>query len=1036
MTNRGRALHITASLVLVVLVLWVYSVTCPAWSHETPKDPPPKTMWQARSSGDEGPQYPAANAIDGSMDTRWSSLFSDSNWLEIDLIHLSVLCGVTIHWETAYASEYAVLTSMGGNDWQEVYTTTSGTGEREDIYFEPVIARYLRVVGIKRATNWGYSIWEINIYGPSQRALVYAPSANGTTASELMNGKTDSAWVSQLPPPLSILIDLQRITSLGGLRIAWGEHHATSVQLNLSIDGVMWNSVATLQQGTGKFDVLLHAPHDARFIRLDLVSGNEGSQVEIREITLLCPAHAETPLALYKIAAEKAPPGFYPESLHGRQVYWTTVGLPGDHQESLLDEYGNIEPFSRGPVIMPFIQDEINLWSALNADSVEQSLEDGFLPLPKVSWVLGHLKLDIQALSHGERDVNSATYVRYRLSNLSPSLVAGTFFLVLRPLQINPSWQHGGLSPIKTLTQEKLGAWNVLSVDGNPIMVSLKPENAVGIRKFSHGDIIEDIRHGSELVGTSLSDARGMLSGTFAYSYVIKPWGYEDIIVSFPLHGRLDDLAAFLDGYKGMPVAFNAAMQQAKRFWLDTINRVVFELPDAAVTNTVKSQLAYIMINREGSAIQPGPRNYERSWIRDGAITCSALLRMGMFKEVREYIDWYAKAVYPDGMVPPILNTNGTPYIGFGSNLEYDSQGQFIYVIMEYFRVTRDTKYLASLFTTIKGAMGFMVKLREHSMTSEYLEDKSESNCFSGLFGPSISHEGYADPVHSYWDDFWGLRGWKDGRDAARILGHDEIAAWADNQYRQLKTSVVKSIAATMAYWGVDYVPGCAEKGDFDPASTAIAFFPCEESDVLPRLALSNTFGRYLNELASRRFSWDGAFSPYELRITSALLDLQQPKAANEVLDFVLSNRRPLAWNVFSEVIASDRRKGSYFGDMPHTWVGAEFICSVRNMVVRETGDTLELLAGVRRAWVSKGEGIRVENLPTHFGRLSMHVYEEANRLTVVLKANFNIPVRMRIVWPREEAPNRVTVDGEDWDKFDARSIDVPSNVSLIEAWW
>ena len=239
-----------------------------------------------------------------------------------------------------------------------------------------------------------------------------------------------------------------------------------------------------------------------------------------------------------------------------------------------------------------------------------------------------------------------------------------------------------------------------------------------------------------------------------------------------------------------------------------------------------------------------------------------------------------------------------------------------------------------------------------------------------------------------------------------------------------------------MVYWGVDYIPGCAEKGDFDPASTAITFFPCEESDILPRLALSNTFGRYLRELASRKFLWNGAFSPYELRTISALLDLQQPEAANEVLDFVLSNRRPLAWNIFSEVIASDLRKGSYFGDMPHTWVGAEFICSVRNMVVRETGSTLELLAGARRAWVTEGEGIRVEDLPTHFGLLSMHVREEEDRLTVMLKANLDIPGGIRIVWPRGEAPDRVTVDGEDWGKFDARSVDVPSNVALVEAWW
>src|SRR3984893_11416070 len=86
--------------------------------------------------------------------------------------------------------------------------------------------------------------------------------------------------------------------------------------------------------------------------------------------------------------------------------------------------------------------------------------------------------------------------------------------------------------------------------------------------------------------------------------------------------------------------------------------------------------------------MQPGPRNYDRSFIRDGSATAAVLLRMGLASIAREYLRWYADhAVHENGLVSPILNDDGTINRGFGSDLEYDSQGELVALVAEVARL-------------------------------------------------------------------------------------------------------------------------------------------------------------------------------------------------------------------------------------------------------------------------------------------------------------------------------------------------------------
>jgi hypothetical protein len=107
---------------------------------------------------------PATAAVDGDNGTRWSSAASDPQWIRVDLGAPASLSQVELRWETAYAKSYRIETSQNGTDWSTAYSTTTGTGGTETVNVSGT-ARYVRMLGTVRATQYGYSLWEFKVYG-------------------------------------------------------------------------------------------------------------------------------------------------------------------------------------------------------------------------------------------------------------------------------------------------------------------------------------------------------------------------------------------------------------------------------------------------------------------------------------------------------------------------------------------------------------------------------------------------------------------------------------------------------------------------------------------------------------------------------------------------------------------------------------------------------------------------------------------------------------------------------------------------------
>ena len=106
----------------------------------------------------------AANAVDGNTGTRWSSDFSDPQWLEVDLGATHPITKIVLDWETAYAAAFQIQVSDDGTTWTDLYSTATGTGSSQTLQVSGA-GRYVRMYGTQRATQWGYSLWEFQIFG-------------------------------------------------------------------------------------------------------------------------------------------------------------------------------------------------------------------------------------------------------------------------------------------------------------------------------------------------------------------------------------------------------------------------------------------------------------------------------------------------------------------------------------------------------------------------------------------------------------------------------------------------------------------------------------------------------------------------------------------------------------------------------------------------------------------------------------------------------------------------------------------------------
>jgi hypothetical protein len=806
------------------------------------------------------------------------------------------------------------------------------------------------------------------------------------------DGRLDSAWRGKYGKS-SIVLDLGRVREFGGLRVDWEAeppvHHPpgldiiklpwTEYSVALSDDGRNWRSQAK-QVTNGGTDWISMPESEARFIRIAPEQGR-ANEFGLSEIQVQPLAFSESDNSVLQAVAAASPPGWWPRAVSGNQAYWTIFGVDGGYDQGLISEDGAIELGKGGPTIEPFVLLDGKLVTWADVES-SQKLADGYLPIPIVEWRHPRFDLEITAsATHADHTLIPA--VRYVLRNRTEKSIDLSLVLSVRPLQVNPPSQflntRGGSTAVN-LVQARRDAMHIgpdaTDFDDRQARWVLVP-NVPASDSFATASPLGEIPEWLALPPITdtpgqigIFDIHGRASGAWIFRIHLQPGEAKTISWTRQLTSTV-------------PTGIRSLDELAAE-WHRKLDAVQFKVPAQGqrMIETLRYALATMLISRTGPRLQPGTRSYARAWIRDGAMIDEALLRLGREDVAREFVDWYAPYQFKDGKVPCCVDDRGSDPVP-----ENDSHGELIYAIAEVYRYTKDRAWLEKQWPHVAGAVAYMDQLRESERTPTW---RTKNPAFFGLMPASISHEGYsAKAMHSYWDDFWALRGYKDAVRIAQWLGKTEEATRIAAARDQFSDDLRNSLELVTSSKSLDFIPGSAELGDFDPTSTTIALAPADAAALLPSGLLLKSFERYWNESQARANgtrAWKD-YTPYELRTIGTFVRLGLPERAHAMLDFFFKGQQPAGWRQWAEVVSSTPRKPFFLGDLPHAWVASDYVRSVLDLFAYERGERLVLAGGLPLDWL-EGEGVAIDGLRTPYGTLGYTLSREGNRLRQELRGD------------------------------------------------
>jgi beta-glucanase (GH16 family) len=254
----------------------------PGGGGTTPPPPPGTNIAQGKpttASSLENATFPASNATDGNTGTRWSSGFSDPQWLRVDLGQTYNISHVTLNWEAAFGRSYQIQTSPDGNTWTTIFSTTTGDGGIDDIALSGS-GRYIRMNGTVRATQYGYSLWEFAVNGTpgGGGGGTLLSQGHPTTSSSLENasfpasnatdGNTGTRWSSGFSDPQWLQVDLGATHTVSRVVLNWEAAFGRSYQIQTSNDGNTWTTIFSTTTGDGGIDDVT-VSGSGRYVRMN-----------------------------------------------------------------------------------------------------------------------------------------------------------------------------------------------------------------------------------------------------------------------------------------------------------------------------------------------------------------------------------------------------------------------------------------------------------------------------------------------------------------------------------------------------------------------------------------------------------------------------------------------------------------------------------------------------------------------------------------------------------------------------------------------
>jgi len=283
----------------------------------------PLTPIKATASSAERGDLDARNAIDNDRTTRWGSRFTDDESLTLEFAETQVITRVRIDWENAHADSYLLQVSDDEKYWRTIKTVDNSQGGVEDITGLNGEGKFLRVLGRKRAGQYGYSILEIQAFtgtpsepeappttpDPDQPidlgkpgvvikpagAISSDPENGGTSAGMAIDGKANTRWASK--PGVDngwIQFDFNSPTPIGYLKLHWEDAYAKRYKLSVSNDNKTWTDLRSVDNGQGKIEEFFNLNTVAKHVRLQGIARSGAYGYSLWEVEFKTPGSDNT----------------------------------------------------------------------------------------------------------------------------------------------------------------------------------------------------------------------------------------------------------------------------------------------------------------------------------------------------------------------------------------------------------------------------------------------------------------------------------------------------------------------------------------------------------------------------------------------------------------------------------------------------------------------------------------------------------------------------------------------------------------------
>jgi hypothetical protein len=257
---------------------------------------------------------PASRATDGDGNTRWESASSDNQQITVDLATVQPIDRVRLSWENAYGKNFTIQVSTDNVVWSTVATVTNNATTYSDFTNLATSGRYVRMVGTARATSYGYSIYEFEVFSTSP-----APASNlalgknafassdqgGFEPSKAFDANNTSRWGSTYNDNQWLYVDLGRSTNITQVNLIWEIAYGKDFRIDVSPDAATWTTVKAVSNNTGHVnEIMLTAT--GRYVRMYGLTRGTGYGFSLYEMQVLGSYVTPLPVTLTAFQATTA----------------------------------------------------------------------------------------------------------------------------------------------------------------------------------------------------------------------------------------------------------------------------------------------------------------------------------------------------------------------------------------------------------------------------------------------------------------------------------------------------------------------------------------------------------------------------------------------------------------------------------------------------------------------------------------------------------------------------------------------------------